>query len=211
MWFKLGRDSLFVGKDYNIDSINDIRAKTYLIERRIYEDSLEESRNINLRNSPYIYYREDSRQDFSDKLVNPGDMSIIDSLSINLDTLSNFVSMNMEVVESINRLREEVGLRSVFCDSLELYKFSDECISYNYSAAIVKDIFERCPDDCKNLVIAVMLENNSLNRAIFSNGLEHMSISIIKRHSSNIRKDYVLVFIQYEYFGNIKNRTLYIR
>jgi len=95
MWFKLGRDSLFVGKGYNIDSINDIRAKTYLIERKIYEDSLEESRNINLRNSPYIYYREDSRQDFSDKLVNPGDMSIIDSLSINLDTLSNFVSMNM--------------------------------------------------------------------------------------------------------------------
>jgi hypothetical protein len=219
-YFIMNGDTIFVKDgmsvkeaiEHAVDSINEISARVYLKQRQEYEDSLDSARTVAhenfLRNSPHLYWKESKGLA---KERNPEEWrNTIEDLSLMPDTLENFPGMSRDVLRSINRIRKEVGFDSVAVDSVSIYEFSEVCISYNFSAALVKDIHESCEEGCYRRVVQEMIAHRKMRKAIFSNGLDWMKISIVRKYSYIEKKEYACAFVEYGYFGVNKNYFFYI-
>lgn len=198
-----------------LDSIHAARASAYLKRRQEYEDSVDRAETAALenflRNSPHLYWKEYKGQQFCEKERNPENWKpLIEELALKPDTLENYPGMSRDVIGSINRIRKEAGLDSVAIDSVSIYEFSEACIGYNFSAALVKDFHESCEQGCSRRVVQEMMSKRKMRKLVFSEGLDWMKICIIRKASYCERNEYVFAFVEYGYFGSTKKCSFYI-
>ena len=201
--------------DHAVDSINDMHARAYLKYRQEYEDSVDKAETVALenflRNSPHLYWKEYKGQHFCEKERNPENWKLlIEDFALKPDTLENYPGMSRDVLGSINRIRKEAGFDSVAVDSVAAYEFSEACIGYNFSAALVKDFHESCEQGCSRRVVQEMMSRRKMRKLVFSEGLDWMKISIIRKVSYCERNEYAFAFVEYGYFGLSKKCSFYI-
>jgi hypothetical protein len=186
------KDTIYVSNDRSINSIIDSISKS---KQKKYEDEVKRINDsidyVEELQSLYSFYFLDTiRSNTTNKVINifreivsgPDD-TYIKSLNTKIDTLLTLNSINYQILDSINHLREKVNSTKITLDTLTNIEYIEESIfhlvGYNKKPLMIREYYESCDCSCPSDILEYILSFKGIKRKILSNNTDNIFISIL--------------------------------
>jgi hypothetical protein len=195
-----GKDTILLKKGQSIasvlDSLNEKRLASYYVEQQRIEDSTQSAYDERIKKGPHLYYHSKNEEgrlyietEFDPEIVT----KIIDSLKFQkIDSVITYSDMAYEVLNEINSARTQ----KLETDSMRQEMFSEDMLYTYYLkkdvALLQKDHYDKCMEECYKLVFDRISRKKKLMRALLSENIEYISLSIVEDRRS------VTAFISYK-------------